>query len=279
MHSKDFNDSIVLINTNDQELGFLYETKFMDQKRFHLKAHDTFRIFADKRLVITQTNQNQNFYLLYPGDTLYAYVSKKGDAIFKVMNDSSRNNELELQWRINEATPLNFMKIAVFRSKYFDSDYLKMDSIYIADYESKIKFIEMYKVNHPLSNEYEKLLRNYYKSILFANKLWLGTATKAKLSDDYTNYLNSLQDSIIVLYSHLKNPLYPLLPFSYARYRLKHLADKENYYDSLYVHCRDIDYPDENVKQIVLFKIVKQFLEKNSVEKRFIRNFISNIGN
>ena len=108
-------DSIYLINKSHTELKFYYEDKYLDRHQFHLLPDSTFEFFCDDMQIVTQTNENQNFYLFYPGDTLYATVSSKGNAIFSVKNDSVRNNELNLQWKINEGTPLNFMKVLEFR--------------------------------------------------------------------------------------------------------------------------------------------------------------------
>lgn len=271
------NDSIVLINTSGNELGFIYEDKFLVLENFHLKAFDTIRIFAEEREIITQTNQNQNFYLVYPGDTIFASTSKRGNTIFEVKNDSVRNNELNLQWKINEGTPLNFMKILQLRSRYFNSDCEKMDSVYWFDYNSKINFINKYKTHHPISVRYEIAVKKYYKSFLFASELWLGTASKAKLSASYIAYLNSLKDSINKLNSTAKEPLYPFLSFGYERFKLRDSANSKDYFDSLYIYCKKFNNTEEGVLQIVLYDIVKRALKNNPTEKWFVKDFIENI--
>ncbi len=72
LEQKPVNNSILLINKTDKRLGFCYEDKYLNLIQVRLLPKDSSVIPADSDLLLTQTNENQNFYLLYPGDTLHA---------------------------------------------------------------------------------------------------------------------------------------------------------------------------------------------------------------
>ena len=270
------NDTIYLINTSNKELRFYYENKYLDRMQFHLLPHSTYKFFADDRQVIKQTNGNQNFFVFYPGDTLYAKATSSGDAVFTVKNDSIRNNELNLQWEINEFTPLNFMKVLQFRGMYFDNDYKKMDSIYRYDYRTKINFIDQYSKIHFISNNYKIALKNYYKSMLLSSELWLATTSKADIDDSYFIYLNSLDSTIKKSDLKFDKPLFPFLRYQYDKYKLRNLKNKNEYLDSLYNMAKLIE--NKKLRELALLDITKTELNNNPPYKNFVNDFIKNEG-
>lgn len=268
-------DSIWLFNKSGVELKFSYEDKFLDRHLFHLLPDSSYRFFADEIQILTQTNLNQNFYILYPGDTLYANVSQKGNAIFSVRNDPIRNNELNLQWKINEETPLNFFKVFQIREKYFDVDYKKVDSVYLTDYKSKIHFINEYIKSYPVSPDYELRIKDYYKALLLSSELWLGTKSKDKISPSFFNYLDSAGMIIDNTLKAIPNPLYKFLKFGFIRYQLRTLSNSDVLLDSLYERSKHIT--NNQIRQLTLLKIVKEELsEKHPPYQLFLNDFIHN---
>lgn len=267
------NDSIYLVNKTSQKLGFYYEDKYLNLVQIHLLPDSSLKLFADAQLVLTQTNKNQNLYLLYAGDTLYADVTTSGNAILSVKDDSVRNNELKLQWMMNDKTPLNFWKINNLRGKYFNTDLKKMDSIYLSNYKDKIDFINNYKQTFTISNSYEKLIKAYLKGQLYANELWLGTTSKAKIDKSYVDYLVSLKEHILSLVSDSENQVYNFLQFGYERFLQRKLLKSELYLDSMYSNCKK--NINKKTKDLVLLKIIKEELQKNkNSTKWFINDFI-----
>jgi len=227
---------------------------------------------------LTQTNEDQNFYLLYPGDTVYVSANNSGDAILSVREDSIRNNELKLQVEINNSTPINFWKLNSYRGKYFDIDYKIMDSIYNADYKAKTAFIEEYKKTYTISKSYEKLVISYLESQLYASELWMGATSKAHLDKSYLNYLVALRSPISKLVTESENPINRFLEFGYIRFAIKNLLKSDVYLDSLYTRCRaEIDKKD---KELVLLKIVKEEIENNKTSNKwFVKDFITTCKN
>lgn len=267
-------DSIYFINKTKIKLGFYYNDKFLDIVRLHLLPGSSSKIFAETELVLTQTNNNQNFYLLFPGDTIYVTASSSGDAIFSVDNNIIRNNELDLSRRMNEQTPLNFYKLAFYRQKYFDKDYKKLDSIYNADYKAKIEFLDKYIKTNPVSAGYENRIRNKLKSDLYANELWLGTSTKCRIDNSFSDYLFELKPAINTLVSKGESLDYFWLQTNYIRFLLKDLINTDYYRDSLYADCKK--EINKNIKEKVLFDIVKEEIQKDaSSTKWFINDFIN----
>lgn len=266
-------DSIYLRNQTRKKFGFFYYDKFLTLIQIHLLPDSSLKLYCENRLTITQTNENQNFYLLFPGDTIDVIESKSGDAILFVKNDSIRNNELSLQWKMNSKTPLNFWKIAKYRNMYFDKDYQKMDSIYKTDFKDKTDFLQNYKTGFPISKAYEELIDNYLISDLFANELWMGTVSKANMDTTFLNSLISLKNPIDSLSQNTDDPIYPYLKYSYIKFTLKNLINKDTFLDTLYKKCKlEINEKD---KSLILFKIVKEEIQKNKKSKKwFIEDFL-----
>ncbi len=174
---------------------------------------------------------------------------------------------------MNEGTQLNFWKIAKYRVDYFDKSYKKLDSIYIADYTEKINFINSYKKEYPISGTYEQRIKIYLKSQLYASELWLGSATKDKIDQEYSNYLTSLKEEIQVMVSAPEKSIYRRLEYCYIRYTYKELLHSSLYADSLYAACkREIH---EEMKDEMLLTIVKDEIQNNgNSTKWFIKDFI-----
>jgi thiol-disulfide isomerase/thioredoxin len=271
-------DSIYLINKTKRKFGFFYNDKYLNLTQVHLWPDSSCKIFSDSRLLLTQTNENQNFYLLYPGDTLYVSVNNSGDAILSLKDDSIRNNELKLQPEMNNSTPINFWKMNSYRGKYFNIDYKKMDSFYLVDYKAKTAFIEDYKKTYTISKSYEKLIITYIKSQLYANELWMGATSKANFDKSYLNYLMALKSPIANLIIESENPIYNYLQYGYLRFTLKNLSKSNTYLDSLYSRCKT--EVNEKDKELVLLKIVKEEIQNNkNSNKWFIKDFITTCKN
>ncbi len=272
------NDRIYFINKSNAKLGFTYENKFLDLVQLHLLPDSNYNLFSNSELLLTQTNENQNFYLLYPGDTIYVSVDSTRGAVFSVSNDSIRNNELDLVRKMNSETPLNFWKVATLRERYFDKNYEKLDSIYQADYKSKTQFIDNYKQINPLSKIFEKSIKDYLKSELYAYELWIGTASKSKIDSSFSTYLYSLQPEINYLSRQPVTNIYNPLEYVFARFTLKNIQFSNLYSDSLYSVCKRT--LNQRIKDVSLFRIVKEEIKNNqNSSKWFISDYMTTSGN
>lgn len=153
-----------------------------------------------------------------------------------------------------------------------------MDSIYIADYKTKMGFLENYKKAYPISGNYENLIKTYLKSQLYGNQLWMGTVSKANIDQFYLNYLMALKSTIDNLVTESKNPIYAYLQYGYIRFAIKNLFKSDAYMDSLYSKCKM--EVDKKTRDLVLLKIVKDEIQNNkNSNKWFIKDFITSCKN
>lgn len=189
-------DSVYLINKSEKKIGFFYEDNFLNLIQVHLIPNISQKIWINKELLLTQSNENQNFYLLEQGDSIQVEMDSKGGALFISMKDSTRNNELNFSREMNENTPFNFWKINQLMGKYFDKNYKMLDSIYRIDYRTKISFLTKYSEARSISEKYENRIKDYLKSQMLANQLWLGTASKDRISTSYLEYLSALKNEV-----------------------------------------------------------------------------------
>lgn len=230
-------DSIVLVNETKKEIHFFYYDKFDERSLIFLKPLSTIKIYTDYPIFLIQTNQYQNFYILYSNERIYVSINDIGNAILKTKKYGLRDNELGFSRSMNESVELTFLKIAKYAVKYSKKNYLKLDSIFQKEYNDDLFFLAKYKQKKPVSGEYENLIRAYLISHLYGEKIYfIGMQNKGSISSAYRKYLLSLEDKIII------NPLYGddiwfnKLQYTFLKYKYQDFG--ANSLDSIYASVK-----------------------------------------
>lgn len=265
-------DSIYITNVANKRFGFWYNDKFGETQTVGILPGKKVPIPASEGYtLLSQTNENQNLYPLYPGENVIVSSDTNGNAIMTIPGNLQRTQELRLSVEMNRMIQNKFMVVLNFSHKYSDTDFKGVDSVFRYAYQEKIRFLRAYVQRVPISAGYNQFMESYFKSILYGSQLFLASRSKDKIPPEYLVYLDNLYPEIIEISNDKMSAANTMLGSTFAKYKSKKHAGTSSYPDSLYQQIRTLHLP-KAVESRFLYLVINDMLAKDPLNTNPIIN-------
>lgn len=159
------------------------------------------KLIISRPTLICQANQNQTFYLVYPGEHLKIKIIKNNEIIFTVDSNKQRNNELIFFKKLvdNYGRLYNFFPNKTYTSKVENIWSIKKSEIFINDLKRlRINFLDSFAKTSSISSDFSKLALNTIESAAFKDSLMLYWSNKELLIGEnlYNNFIDQKMETI-----------------------------------------------------------------------------------
>jgi thiol-disulfide isomerase/thioredoxin len=269
------NDSVYLINNTNMRVGFTFHDKFNEIHQVRVLPKQKLAIQNIDKLLITQTNEYQNFFLVYHGEVLT--IEEVGDGNITLVNNKNaiRTNDLKLGVIINTEAKDHFWTINKKMGIFFDSDIKKMDSIYKENFFERLNIIDNFCKVNTVSDVYKKFILHFVEANYLGSQYWLAINSKANISEEYIKYLKLCTDKVYRISSDTLFSQYTSLGLSYLKFKNRNVQKSKYYIDTLYTSIKEAK--SFLGKEKYLYRILKNYIDSSKNHTAwFIEDFLKN---
>jgi thiol-disulfide isomerase/thioredoxin len=255
-------ENVYVINNSSEKIFSSYQDKFDSYTTLEVAPKKSIPIKVENYLFVRYYNEKiQDELILLREDSIEIFSDKEREFTFRALgkNKIIRSNELSLMNYVNKNVTLSEHEVLVSKKK-FSRNYTKLDSIFEQDYAEKIKLVDSYKNEYPISAKYEGAVKHYYEALKIVRKLIMVMDVTVKTNDSYLHQLALYKENI---YNICKdeiplNIIFGKLFYYFQKYNYRNVGNEAARLDSIYRISAN-EAPSK-IKDELLFLIVKDAL-------------------